>query len=389
VSLQKLYTQPGTPGTALGRQCPPASTYSITHQDRVWLVAEDGVTLWYSAPRVQGETAWFNNLFTIPIEDGGKITGLASFDNRLVVFKEGEIFVVDGSGPPENGGSGTEFAPPYKLPFGTGCINPGSIIATSGTLYFRSSTGLEALDRRMQVSWVGEPVRDTLASYPVITSAVAMADDRVVFTCRETNVMTAPGNGVLLVHHTRLGAWSVDLVEGTDGTANYGFIDSATQELDGEYRTFLLDSDGVLYAQRTTDDADRYKDSVDPVRIGLATNWVRSTESLADRQRVWNAEVTLRAKSNTSVNASLAYDYSNTFSDDKQWSETVLGSSGIAVLKKQPETPQNMAVKLLLQETANVANVATGNEEGFEVLGVSFEIAPKSGAHDPAATKKG
>ena len=389
VSLPKLYTQPGTPGTSQTRQCPPASTFACAHQDRIWLVGDDGVTLWYSAPRVQGEAAWFNNLFTIPLEESGRATGLASFDNRLLVFKAGDIFVIDGQGPPENGGSGNEFAPPYKLPFGTGCIDPGSIIATNGSVFFRSTTGIEMLDRRLQVSYVGEPVRDTLASYPVVTSATSMSDDRVIFTCRETDTIGTTGNGAILVYHTRLGAWSVDLVEESGGDPNAGFVDCTTQNLDGEARTWLLDPEGGLYVQRASDDADRYKDSVEAVRLGLETNWVRATESLADRQRVWNNEVSLRMRSNCSLNAAWAYDYVNTFDTDVRMNESVLGASGIAVVKFQPDTPQNMAVKVRLTETANTTNVGVGTSEGFEVLGVSLEIAPKSGAHDPAATKKG
>lgn len=389
VSLPKLYTQPGTPGTSQARQCPPASVYACAHQDRLWLIADDGVTHWFSAPRVQGEAAWFNNLFTIPIEEGGRSTAMASFDNRLLVFKAGEIFVIDGAGPPENGGSGSEFAPPYKLPFGTGCINPGSVIATNGGVFFRSSTGIEMLDRRLQVSYIGEPVKDTLAAYPVVTSATSMADDRVIFTCREDDTMGTTGNGVILVYHTRLGAWSVDVVEAADGSAATGFTDCVTQDLDGESRTWLLDPEGGLYIQRASADADRYKDSVGAVRLGLQTNWIRATDSLADRQRVWNNEVSLRMHSNVSLNAAWAYDYVNTFDTAVRMDESVLGASGIAVVKFQPDTPQNMAVKVRLTETANVANVGVGDSEGFEVLGVSLEIAPKSGAHDPAATKKG
>lgn len=389
VSRPKLYMQPGTPGTSQARQCPPASVYACAHQDRLWLIADDGVTHWFSAPRVQGEAAWFNNLFTIPIEEGGRSTAMASFDNRLLVFKAGEIFVIDGAGPPENGGSGSEFAPPYKLPFGTGCINPGSVIATNGGVFFRSSTGIEMLDRRLQVSFVGEAVKDTLAAYPVVTSAASMADDRVIFTCRQADTMGSVGEGVILVYHTRLGAWSVDVVEAADGSSAAGFKDCTTQDLDGEARTWLLDASGGLYVQRASDDADRYKDSVEAVRLGLQTNWIRATESLADRQRVWNNEVSLRMHSNASLNAAWAYDYVNTFDTDVRMSESVLGASGIAVVKFQPDTPQNMAVKVRLTETANVANVGVGDSEGFEVLGVSLEIAPKAGAYDPAATKKG
>lgn len=385
----KLYTQPLAPGGSLPHQCPPAGYALTEHQDRIFCVDETGKTIWYSAPRVQGEAAWFNNEFTIPVERGGKITAMASFDNRLIIFKRDRVFVVSGNGPPESGGSGNEFSPPYLLPAETGCIAPESIVVGDSGIYFQSDLGIEFLDRRLQVSWVGEKVKDTLAAYPYIADAVAYTDDRVAFCCRTSRSVGSLESGVILVHQSRNNTWSTYKIEGSDGTASIAIEDIKMLELDGENRAWLLDPQGGLYVSRKSDDASLYYDSVNPVRMKLETNWVRLNQSLTDRQRVYNAELGLKMLSNVSVNVAFAYDYDSTFSDETRWSETVLGSSGVSVVKKHAITPQNMAVKIRVQETANVNAATIGTGQGFEILGLSIEAAAKGGAHDPSADNKG
>jgi hypothetical protein len=388
-SNAKLYMQPGIAGTSQARYCAPASRYMITHMDRLFCVAEDGITIWYSAPRVIGEVAWFNPIFTIPIEDGGRITGMCSFDNRLIVFKASSIFAIEGPGPPENGGNGTEFSPAYKLPVATGCVDHRSIVATDQGVFFKSGTGIEFLDRKLGTSWIGEKVRDLVDAYPIITSGSVDDDNKIVFTCLTEETDNTAGTGILLNYHSVTGAWTVDRVEGTNNTANTGFVSSAFHTDGTSNKLWLLDRAGNLYKQRSTADGSRYTDTNSVVRMALETGWVRSQESLSDRQRVWNVEATLKAKTNASVNCAFAYDYVNTFSTDVRIPHTNTGSSGVHVVKLQPATPQNMAVKFRLTETAPVDNASGGTGEGFEILGVAFEVAPKLGANDPASGKKG
>ncbi len=389
ITKQKLYTQPGTPGTSLGRQCPPSSKHMVGHQDRIWCDDETGIRLWYSAPRVIGEAAWFNNLFTIPIEEGGRITGLASFDNRLIVFKRDAIYVISGQGPPENGGSGNEFSPPYRLPTDIGCIEHKSITVADDGIFFHANQGIMKLNRRLQVEWIGEPIKELLETYPHVVTAIAYTDDRIAFSLRANETIGTNGTGCIAIYHTKNRAWAVYYIQGDDGTNGIGIEDMEMLELSGEQRAWLLDPEGNLYVSRASGDASRYYDSVDIVRMAVETNWIRTQQSLSDRQRVYNAEVVLRMKSNVSVNTSFAYDYNNTFSDEDQTDETVLGSSGIAVVKKQPDTPQNMAVKFRVVETANVNAATLGTGEGFDILGIAIEVAGKSGAHDPSADNKG
>jgi len=390
----KLYSQVGTAGTSQVRQAPPGLSCLVSHQDRLLGIADDGVTVWYSAQRVQGEGAWFNNIFTIPCEQGGKITAIASFDNRIIIFKDSSIFVVEGQGPPENGGNGSEFSPPYKLPHTIGCIEPRSIVSTGDVLMFQSRRGIEALDRKLGLTWVGERVRQTLASYPTITSATYhYTTDRVVFTAATSDVDGSVPNGRVLVYHARLDAWTIDRVN-TGSSQNTAFVSSCVQKKTDTYpaQLWMLDRIGVLYASKNENDSGRYTDSDGSlVQMRLETSWVRTVPTLSDRQRVWNAELEGLAYSNVALNVQLSYDYDTSNAQTVQTFEpNVSGYTGSYTFKAQPISPQNKAIRVVVYD--NVASnttaypVTTGR--GFAITGLALEIAQKTGASDPSSGRK-
>ncbi len=178
-----LYSQPGIPNVALVRVTPPCLYPMIVHGDR--LVGANGNTVWFSGQTVYGEGYWFADNFQFPVETGGDITALASLDGSLVVFKRDRIAFVDGSGPPDNGAGG-DFSPPQFIAADVGCIEPRSVCVTPAGVMFQSLRGIEMLSRgRSLATYFGSRVEDTLATYPVITSAVLdEARGTVTFTCQ-------------------------------------------------------------------------------------------------------------------------------------------------------------------------------------------------------------
>ena len=137
----------------------------------------------------------------------GDVTAVAILDERRFVFTREEIFTVPGEGIDDNGNG--VFGPPQKLPSETGCIDWRSLCEIGAGLLFQGDSDKIYLLPRGGVApvWIGQPVRDTLAAYPVITSAsFCRGDQTVAFTC----VNTGGTDGRILVYDTRAQTWYVD-----------------------------------------------------------------------------------------------------------------------------------------------------------------------------------
>jgi len=142
------------------------------------------------------------------------ITGVATQDDLDYVFTRDQIFILGGQGPDDAGGS-SEFSKPRELPGDkVGCTEPRSIVASSKGVWFLASP-----DRLMLIprgggeaaQWEGQPVRDTLAAFPVVTSATVVSQDNTIVWAVENE---EGDEGRLIVYDTRSGDWYVDnLVE--------------------------------------------------------------------------------------------------------------------------------------------------------------------------------
>lgn len=137
----------------------------------------------------------------------GNITAVAILDEQRFVFTREEVFAVPGEGIDDTG-NGT-LGPAVKLPSETGCIDWRSLCEIGSGLLFQGDSDKIYLLPRGGGSpvWVGQPVRDTLALFPVITSATfCRADQTVCFTCNNTGAT----DGRVLVFDTRAQTWYVD-----------------------------------------------------------------------------------------------------------------------------------------------------------------------------------
>lgn len=167
------------------------------------------------------------------------ITAVAAFEQVGLVFSKDEIQQVPGRGP-ERSGTG-EFDSMLGVSTPGGCIDWRSVIvAPPGAFFQMSSDKLMLLTRAQtgagagEVSWVGQPVRETLAAYPVITAAVHVRSQMAVaFSCNNT----AGTDGRILFYDLRRSQWFVD---------NVGGPVAALAELEG--RLVWLSS-GVIYQQ--------------------------------------------------------------------------------------------------------------------------------------------
>jgi len=167
------------------------------------------------------------------------ITAVAAFEQVGLVWSQDEIQQVPGRGP-ERSGTG-EFDSMIGVPTPGGCIDWRSVIVAPPGAFFQMATDKLMLLARAQtgagageVSWVGQPVRETLAAFPVITAAVHIRSQMAVaFACNAADGLS----GRILIYDLRRSLWFVD---------NVGGPVSALAELDG--RLVWLSS-GVIYQQ--------------------------------------------------------------------------------------------------------------------------------------------
>lgn len=372
----QLYRQPSVADAIQPHACPAPLRYLVVHGDRLVGVADDGITLWYSAKHVLGEGMWFADLFQFPVEKGGRISGLVSQDGRLYVFKRGSIFVVDGDGPAENGANG-DFSQAYELPHDVGCVNHRSLATCVAGTVFQSDRGIELLSRGGGVSWIGEPIVDTLAAFPIVTSATVVTKERLVLlTLAEGEDETGPtGNGVTLAWDYSSGLWvSRDRVtHPTTNVANAAATCSAMVPIAGVPTLHWADSAGRVYSQQSSS-----LDGANWVTAKLRTAWVKLSgllgEHTADRVTVLADKA-----SNHDVTCSLAYEYRANFASSRHYlanevsSIAALGRQRLEVLTGNDTRGTAICLQVEDATPTKPANFAVGTGAGATWVAIGVE----------------
>jgi hypothetical protein len=264
---QRLYglgALPTTAGASQPRQAPAGLRAIARHGDRLVGIADDRATVVYSAPLVAGESRWFSDVFAIPIDTVAPLTALASQDGTLLVFSEREVWAINGDGPPESGGNGTEFSPPRRLSGDVGCIEPRSIVTTSAGTFFQARGGIYIVTRALSVEWIGRAVQDTIAAYPIIRSATLdQARAVVLFTA------AYQAQHVGIAYDLALKAWSTE----TQGTYP---VDAVMARVSGEERYARLSAAGVVHRRKAPTSGTAYLDGASTWRtMRASTGWFK------------------------------------------------------------------------------------------------------------------
>lgn len=366
-----MYRQPGTAGTALDRYPPPGGSILCAHKDRVFVTDPYGINVYYSSFYVDGEMPWFNPQFFLRCHGGtGPITGMASMDGRLFVFKRDAIFVIDGDGPPENGGTGMEFSPPAKITTEYGCITPWSIVLTNNGIMYRSARGIELLTRSLQVNWIGERVVNTVDAYDVTVGAVQDAEGLVRYYLSDAYY---GGTSIEVVYDTTNDAWSTATYAGLSQILGAGvYTDGKTS------RVAIAAGTSTWYINTSSklDDGSYYGWSFE-------TGWVRPSGPQG-RFRLYDVLVLGKKHTDHKLKVSAAYDYGS-YSQSRTWGPESLKET-LEEVNFQPKKTQPVTFRVKVEEQAG-GTLSTG--EGVDLLGVCFVVSPKAGAQQVAEYKKG
>lgn len=266
---ETLYTQIGQ---ELATSQFPACSFAAVGGDR--MVCGGGFN---------GETLHFSKLFLPHIcpefadDDAFRkrlpadVTGAAYLDNWIGFTREG-IYIITGDGP-DGAGEGA-FAPYFRLPYNVGCIDWRSVLVTDVGVFFQSARGLALLPRGFGAPVIMDQVEDTLASYPIITSARAFyssaSGEQVArWTATATEGATS---GVVITYDLTFKTWQVDTYT-ADGPACF------QAEWQGEPvlapASTLIGANGASYWHPFRVQDSGYDDQGLPIQMLLRTGDIR------------------------------------------------------------------------------------------------------------------
>lgn len=420
---QQLYYSPLVPGSPLARTGPPSLRMVINHLDRLFGIDDFG-NIRFTGPYVSGEGQWWSDVFQFPVPgDDGKPVAIASIGGRLAIFKKNSIYAVDGEGPPENGGNGTEFSAPRREVGNIGCIDPRSIVSTPAGIFFRSVRGIELLSPNMSVSFIGESVQRTVKSFSSITGATYCRDqDCVKFLLQGlyndsgdgiTSDMTASTswpweepsagftpstvttNGIVLCLYLKTGAWVTHGLAGHSLQFHSAFSDISYVKIDGQWCTVLVSNDGQFFREQVPQPTilsagsreDTYAVSgTQQVNITLETGWLK-LDSPNTKYRLYDCEAFGIRSSDHEVNLRVAYDYSASYTDSALFSTTVTNCTP-EILKIQPSRERQYAARFKLV-SGGITTTSYGAGNSARWLGLAFNIGVKQGLPNIPAVQKG
>ncbi len=365
-----LYTENGT----LEDHQPPASLTQFYHVDRLWLLSGDGLTWWYSKAFRDdiGVAPGFNPAFRI-VFDKTQTAG-ATLEEKAIFFSVSSIAYMNGIGPTKDG-EGSDFSSPIPLPADVGCVNPRSLVSTPDGLMFESSRGIYLLSRGLETVWVGRPVKETLALYPIITSAVLVAKySEVRFTCNDET----SENGVVLIYNLVEKQWSIAKYMQTadgEGTA----IADACLYL-GNWAC-LVDN-GTVYVENEADAADAHLDDDVYVEGVIETAWISPAGPIAYHS-VRSLVLLGESASNHDLTVELAFDSSDAY----QQHRTFAAGSEVTTIGPLEECQVQFgkrrkcsSFRVRITDSRAIGPIALGNGKGPSFSAMGIEVGIKRGS---------
>jgi hypothetical protein len=172
------------------------------HQNRLVIGgADDATVVWFTKELSPTDSPGFNDTLTLTIESGGAVTGLASMNSNLFIFKKNDVYVVAGTMPDATGQS-SSLSEPTRLPSGIGCTDQRSVLTTPVGIFFRSPRSIELLTPDLQIRPIGDKIKARLEAYPFVTSVSHnAATEEVYFVCQNqqvSRIVTGAGFTVLV-----------------------------------------------------------------------------------------------------------------------------------------------------------------------------------------------
>lgn len=280
-----------TTGGVIENSSTPSANAVTLFDNRLWIIdAENPNVLWYSKEVIQSTPVEMSTLFTLyvsPTQSAQGATGpmktIAPLDDKLIIWKKGAIYYINGTGP-DNTGANSQYSQPVFITSTVGCENPNSVVFTPDGLMFQSDKGVWILKRDLSTEYIGAPVEDFTLSALVTSSENIPATNQVRFTL---------DSGVTLMYDYFFGQWGTF----TNVSAISGTIYQGLHTVLTPYSTALQETPGV------------YLDGASPVLISFTTAWI-NLAGLQGYQRAFFFYLLGQYMTPHKLQLYIAYDYS-------------------------------------------------------------------------------
>lgn len=374
-----------TTGGILDDFAPPSAVTAFQHGGRLWLLAGDQRTWWYSKTFQDdlGVAPGFNPQFRISFEEV-QVAGV-SMDDKAIFFSASGVKYMLGTGPAPNG-QNSDFQTPTKIQSDVGCTNARSVVTTPDGTMFLSERGIYLLTRGLELVWIGRPVKDTLAAFPVITSAVLVPkQNQVRFTCNTSD----GASGVTIVYDYAEKQWSTfrHWAAGAYGTA---YADACLYN--GQWA--FVTAAGIVSIESTTS----FIDSGNYVPMTLETAWITAPGSQASPssgplkfQSVRNFALHGFSNSNHDLTIQIGFDTDASYPQSVTFvagsATTSVGTLEDCTISVGTRRKCN-AIRFRILDTAPTG-FAPGTGQGPSLDMMAIEVGMKPGTGNNPATKKG
>ena len=347
-----------TNGGVLENIYPGSCTGLTQHDDCAFMIDTcNPLNIWYSKPRIENTPLEFNDSLQIIMDElGGQVTGMASIDAKIVVFKENRIYISDSQGLNQVG-AGDNFTSMIPLPGDVGCIDPGSIISSSQGIYFRSQRGIYFLDRSNILQYIGYDIENILVDQTISSAIIVPDKHQVRFSLQNSQIV--------LIYDWLVQQWSKWVLPHANIT---------TALLNGTYST--LGTNGSVYQENVgiySDDGSWVPLTIKTAWInpGALQKWMRTkhigiigTKSIGN----FNIELNIRSRFDDGDSTNLQTQNFNT--------ATIPIESGILEVMLHVRDQRANSVQLeIIDSSIGDATI----DQGLTISAASFEIGLKRG----------
>lgn len=365
-----LYSQPD--GGELEFE-PPPPMFALTQFDgRMFGInSEDRRHLPFSTQFIPGETPRWNETLDIVLNDQyGELTGLASMDDKLILFKQNAIYVLTGDGPDINGNGA--YRPPQLIATGYGldATQVLSIITTVHGVWFMGPRGVCLLKRDLSVEFIGSPVGGSgnLMYNYVCTGAAHVAT--------QGHVRWFAQNDVCICYDYDHQVWSTfdkddsgkletdAVIMWPANIYNTGVLTAIDHGKPSLVRVFS----GVLWG--VEDPTRQFEQQAVPMTMAVTFPWL-ALAGLNGYERLYRIQGVGSVITGTNgILITIAYDYNDA---DVSATQVITPAAPNWLWDARPLRPLARAFKVKIQEGPGAADV------GFTIAGLTFVCGAKKG----------
>lgn len=281
-----------TVGGVLENFGPGSTSLVASSKNRVFVIDEEG-NVNFSRQFVEGESVNFAQelLKRVPAI-GGMPTGIATMDDKVVIFKKSRSYYFYGDGPNDTGEQDT-FSDVLELNTDVGCVDPNSIAITPQGIVYRSEKGIRRLSRNLETEYIGAPVEGF--------NGLTVTSSDVVPELNQIRFVTSDDKALVFDYHFQ--QWVT--------FKNHGGLDAVVWQ--GSY-VYLRKTGGDVYQEVDG----LYSDDNTSFSMLIETAWIKLA-GLQGYQRVQRAVFLGDYISSHKMRLSVGYDYLPEYTSEDEY----------------------------------------------------------------------